>query len=231
MVAEQRRTRNVIAESRTGDAAALVVAGAHLDSVDRGAGLNDNGSGSAAVLEAAEQLARTKPRNRLRFVWWGAEELGLIGSRHYVERLSPAERRRHALYLNFDMVGSRNFVTFVYDGAQAPPGSTAIQQVLSRYLDARRIPYSVTGMGGGSDHASFARAGVPVGGLFTGADGRKSDAQQARFGGRAGQSYDPCYHQACDSLANVDLGVLTRMARAATHAITVFSRNVSSVRR
>ena len=94
MVAEQRRTRNVIAESRTGDPSDLVVAGAHLDSVDRGPGINDNGSGSATVLEAAEQLARTKPRNRLRFVWWGAEELGLLGSRHYVERLSSTEKPR-----------------------------------------------------------------------------------------------------------------------------------------
>ena len=231
MLAETRRTRNVVAESRTGNPANLVVAGAHLDSVDRGPGLNDNGSGSAAVLEAAEELARTKPRNRLRFVWWGAEELGLLGSRHYVARLSAVERKRHALYLNFDMVGSSNSVTFVYGGAAAPPGSDAIQGVMTRYLDARRLAYRVTGMDGGSDHAPFARAGIPVGGLFTGADGRKSQAEQARFGGRAGQPYDPCYHQACDTLANVDLGVLTRLARAATHAITVFSRNVSSVRR
>lgn len=231
MLTETRRTQNVIAESRTGNAANLVVSGAHLDSVDRGPGMNDNASGSAAVLEVAEQLARTKPRNRLRFVWWGAEELGLVGSRHYVARLSAAERRRHALYLNFDMVGSSNAVTFVYDGAQAPPGSAAIQRVFTRYFGARRLPYSITSLGGGSDHASFARADIPIGGLFTGADGRKSAAEQARFGGRAGQPYDACYHRACDRLANVDLGVLTRVARAAAHAIAVLGRDVSAVRR
>jgi Zn-dependent M28 family amino/carboxypeptidase len=174
---------------------------------------------------------RTKPRNRVRFVWWGAEELGLLGSRHYVERLSSTERRRHALYLNFDMVGSPNFVALVYDGSEAPAGSTAIQRVLTRYFDARKIPYGLTEMGGGSDHASFARAGIPIGGIFTGADGRKTEAERAQFGGRAGQPYDPCYHQACDTVRNIHRGALTRMARAATHAITVFSRNVSAVRR
>ena len=107
--------------------------GAHLDSVPDGPGINDNGSGSAVVLETAERLARTTPRNRLRFVWWGAEELGLVGSRNYVESLSTTARRDHALYLNFDMVGSPNFVSFVYDGdgsegngARLPPGSDAI---------------------------------------------------------------------------------------------------------
>jgi Zn-dependent M28 family amino/carboxypeptidase len=107
----------------------------------------------------------------------------------------------------------------------------AIQNVLTRYLEAHRVAYSVTGLGGGSDHASFVRVGIPVGGLFTGADGRKTPAERARFGGRAGQPYDPCYHQSCDTLSNIDLPALTRMARAATHALTVFSRNVSGVRR
>jgi hypothetical protein len=96
VVAEIRRTRNVIAESKEGNAANLVVVGAHLDSVFDGPGINDNGSGSAVVLETAEQLAGTRPRNKLRFVWWGAEELGLVGSRHYVEgsRRPPAGATR-----------------------------------------------------------------------------------------------------------------------------------------
>jgi Zn-dependent M28 family amino/carboxypeptidase len=195
VVAEQRTTRNVIAESRGGNAANLVVAGAHLDSVDRGPGLNDNGSGSALVMEVAEGLARALPANRLRFVWWGAEELGLLGSRHYVSRLSPSERCRHALYLNFDMVGSPNFVPFVYRGsgggnAPAPPGSATIERAFTRYFASRGERFALASLGGGSDHASFARAGIPVGGLHTGADGRKSDAQAARFGGAAARPYD-----------------------------------------
>jgi Zn-dependent M28 family amino/carboxypeptidase len=229
----------VIAESAKGAPGRLVAVGAHLDSVPAGPGINDNGSGSAVVLEVAERLARTTPRNRLRFLWWGAEELGLVGSRHYVEALSAAARRSHALYLNFDMVGSPNFVPFVYDGdgsaggsaARLPPGSGAVERVFTRYFTARRLPFRETSIGGSSDHFPFAQAGIPVGGLFTGAEGRKSADEAAAFGGREGQPYDPCYHRACDRLTNVSNAALERMARAALHAVSVFSRNVSSVER
>jgi len=236
VIAETRRTRNVIAESRTGNASNLVVSGAHLDSVDRGPGLNDNGSGSAMLLEAAESLAGTRPANRVRFIWWGGEELGLLGSRHYVSGLSPSELRRHALYLNFDMVGSKNFVPFVYEGsgsggAAAPPGSDEIERVFTRYFASRGQRVIPTGLGGGSDHAPFARAGIPVGGLFTGADEDKSAAQRAAFGGRAGEPYDACYHRSCDTLANVDVALATTLARAAAFAIGHFASDVSAVRR
>jgi Zn-dependent M28 family amino/carboxypeptidase len=239
MVAERRRTTNVIADSRRGDPRNTVAVGAHLDSAQEGPGINDNGSGSAVILEVAEQLAGMRPAKRVRFVWWGAEELGLFGSRHYVERLSPAERRRHALYLNFDMVGSPNFALFVYDGdgsasrrsrGSPPPGSAAVERVFTRYLASRGLAYREIGMGG-SDHLPFARAGIPVGGLFTGAAGRKSAAQALAFGGRTGEPYDPCYHRPCDTLANVSGTALTRVAQAAAHAIGLFAQDVSSVRR
>ncbi len=233
VVAETRRTRNVIAESRRGSPGSLVVVGAHLDSVPDGPGINDNGSGSAIVLEAAERLAGTAPRNRLRFVWWGAEELGLVGSRHYVDSLSAAARRRHALYLNFDMVGSPNFVPFVYDGdgstagngPRLPPGSAAIERAFARAFTSRRLSYRQTSIGASSDHFPFAQVGIPVGGLFTGADGRKSAEEAAAFGGRAGQPYDSCYHRACDRLTNVSGAALTRMAQAALHVIQRFARD------
>jgi len=238
VVAQTRRTRNVIAESRRGSPRSLVVVGAHLDSVPDGPGINDNGSGSAVVLETAERLARTTPRNRLRFVWWGAEELGLVGSRNYVESLSTTARRDHALYLNFDMAGSPNFVSFVYDGdgsegngARLPPGSDAIERVFTRYFTSRRQAYRQTSIGGSSDHFPFAQAGIPVGGLFTGADGRKSAEEAAAFGGRDGQPYDPCYHRACDRLANVSNAALERIVRAALHAVSVFARDVSTIER
>jgi aminopeptidase Y len=228
VIAETRRTRNVVAESRTGNPANLVVAGAHLDSVDRGPGVNDNGSGSALVLAVAESLARSHPANRLRFVWWGGEELGLLGSRHYVSALTQADRRRHALYLNFDMVGSKNYIPFVYEGSgggnAAPPGSAEIERVFTRYFAARGQKVIPASLGGGSDHASFARAGIPVGGLFTGADGDKSAAQQDSFGGQAGAPYDACYHRSCDTLANVDVAVATKLARAAAFAVAHFGR-------
>ena len=211
----------------------LVVAGAHLDSVEDGPGINDNGSGSAVLLEAAEELAALRPRNRLRFTWWGAEEFGLIGSRHYVERLSAVERRRHALYLNLDMVGSPNYALLVYDGdgARAPAGSAAIERALRGYFTARRIPHRQTALGDRSDHAPFAAAGIAVGGLFTGADGRKSASEARVFGGRAGRPHDPCYHAPCDTLENVSRAALTRTGRAVAQTLERFARDVSAVRR
>src|SRR5690606_28644690 len=94
----------------------VVMVGAHLDSVAEGPGINDNGTGSAAVLEIAKQMRKVKPKNKVRFALWGAEESGLVGSDYYVANLSEAERAKIALYLNFDMIGSPNYVRFVYDG-------------------------------------------------------------------------------------------------------------------
>ena len=233
VVAERRRTRNVIAETPAGDADRLVVIGAHLDSVQVGAGMNDNGSGSAVILEVAEQLRGLRPSNRVRFVWWAAEELGLLGSRRYVGRLSPAARNAHALYINLDMVGSPNFGRFVYDGdaSNVHPASAAIERVFARYFDSRGLAYRGTSLGGNSDHGPFAQAGIPVGGLFTGADGVKSTAEASVFGGSAGRPYDPCYHRACDNEANVSGVALKQMAGAAAHAIRHFARDLSGVRR
>jgi Zn-dependent M28 family amino/carboxypeptidase len=232
VVTELRSTHNVIAESRAGRPDNLVVAGAHLDSVEAGPGINDNGSGSAMLVEVAEQLAAARPRNRLRFVWWGAEELGLLGSLHYVEGLSPAARRQHALYLNFDMVASRNFGVFVYDGNRsvsgstlpAPAGSAAIERSFRGYFASRRIAYRETSLGESSDHAPFAHVGIPVGGLFTGADGLKSAAHARAFGGSAGRPYDACYHRRCDTLANVNRFALGRVAETAAHVIQRYAR-------
>ena len=232
-----RTSRNVIAETRAGNPRALVVAGAHLDSVPEGPGMNDNASGSAVLLEVAERMAATRPRNRVRFVWWGAEELGLIGSRHYVSRLSAAERRAHALYLNLDMVGSPNYALLVYDGdgsdggRRPPAGSAPIERALKRALSTQGSPFRETRLGGSSDHAPFAAAGIPVGGLFTGAGGTKSESHAAVFDGRAGEPYDRCYHRACDRLANVNAAALVRTASATEHTLRRFARDVSAIRR
>src|SRR5690606_12319369 len=112
---EVRETENVIAESRTGRRDNVVMAGAHLDSEPDTAGINDNGTGSAALLEVALQMAKVKPNNRLRFAWWGAEEANLVGSTVYVDGLSEEQVDDIALYLNFDMIGSPNYVFGVYD--------------------------------------------------------------------------------------------------------------------
>jgi Zn-dependent M28 family amino/carboxypeptidase len=236
-VNEQRTTRNIIAETPGGDPNRVIVIGAHLDSVSRGPGINDNGSGSAAILEVAEifssQMRDT--RNKLRFVWWGAEELGLIGSNYYVDNLSPAERDQIELNLNFDMIGSPNYVRFVYDGdnsafpvgpgaAAGPQGSGEIERVFHDYFRSQSLPSAETPFSGRSDYERFIFYGIPAGGLFTGAEGIKTAQQAAIFGGTAGVAYDPCYHLACDTFANNSNAGLDEMSDAVAHAVLYFSK-------
>ena len=237
VVYEVRSTSNIIAETPGGDPTSVIVVGAHLDSGTTGPGINDNGSGSAAILEVAKifQAQERKPRNKLRFIWFGAEEVGLIGSTHYVNSLSEAERDQIRLLLNFDMVGSPNFVRFVYDGdnssftagpgvTQYPPGSGEIERVFLDYFQALGLPIEPAHSGGRSDDGPFIAAGIPAGGLFTGAEGVKSAEQAAVFGGTAGVPYDPCYHLACDTFANASVTVLDEMSDAIAHAVLTFSR-------
>jgi Iap family predicted aminopeptidase len=198
---ERRRTQNVIAETPAGSGDRIVMAGAHLDSVANGPGLNDNGSGVATLIEAAEKLGPQPPGARIRLAFWGAEELGLIGSRRYVRDLGPGERRHIAAYLNFDMVGSPNARPAVYSD-----GDSELGQLLRRAA-GRRLPGESTG--GASDHSPFKAAGIPVNGLYTGAS----------ESGRDGEARDPCYHRSCDRLRNVNRAVLAEIAAAAEEAL------------
>ncbi|HEX2053282.1 MAG TPA: M28 family metallopeptidase [Actinomycetota bacterium] len=237
-VAETRTTQNVIAETPEGAADNVVVVGAHLDSVSRGPGINDNGSGSATLLEVAEEMAKVKVRNQVRFIWFSAEESGLLGSAHYVNSLTPAERGNIALMLNFDMVGSPNFVRFVYDGdtshttppaGGAPTASAEIEDVFLDYFAAQGLATEPTAFDGRSDYGPFIAVGIPAGGLFTGAEGIKSPAQAAVYGGTAGAPYDPCYHLACDTMANVSDTALDQMSDAVAHAVITFAQSTSLV--
>ncbi len=225
-----RETENVLAElpGRTDE---VVQLGAHLDSVPEGPGINDNGSGSAAILEVAENMQEVRPESTVRFSWWGAEESGLLGSTHYVEGLlaeSPGELERITAYLNFDMVASPNYVRFVYDGdntlGTAPEGyvteeSAALEAMFESFYDERGLAYADTEFDGRSDYKAFADNGVPSGGLFTGAEKVKTPEQAAVFGGTAGEPYDPCYHQACDDISNINAEVLDQNADAIAYAV------------
>ncbi|MGH3910562.1 MAG: M28 family metallopeptidase [Pseudonocardiaceae bacterium] len=227
--------RNVIAQTRSGRTDNVVMAGAHLDSVKEGPGINDNGSGSAALLETALQLGgNPRANNAVRFTWWGAEELGLVGSDAYVAGLSPEQQQDIALYLNFDMVGSPNAGYFAYDGDDSdgvgagpgPSGSAQIEAAFVGYLtDRRNVPVEGTDFDGRSDYGPFIAAGIPAGGVFTGAEDIKTPEQAAKWGGSAGVAYDACYHQACDDLGNLDRTALERTSDAiawvtATYAIS-----------
>ncbi|WP_424527945.1 M28 family metallopeptidase [Sphaerisporangium viridialbum] len=233
---EVRTTQNVVADSKWGDASKVVQLGAHLDSVPAGPGINDNGSGTAAILEVATKLAKIPTRNKLRFSFWSGEELGLLGSEHYVATLSAEEQARTKLYLNFDMVASPNYALKIYDGDDSdatgapagPAGSDEIEKLFEKYFDTLRQGHVGTDFDGRSDYGPFIAAGIPAGGLFTGAEGIKTPAEQALFGGTAGKAYDSCYHQACDTLANInDKALALNTGAIATAAVVyAFSRDL-----
>lgn len=211
---------NLIADWPGGDANKVIMAGSHLDSVTSGAGINDNGSGSAAVLETALAVSRAqfKPDKHLRFAWWGAEELGLLGSKAYVNSLPATERAKIAGYLNFDMIGSPNPGYFVYDD------DPTIEKTFKDYYAGLGISTEIETEGDGrSDHAPFKNVGVPVGGLFSGADYRKTAAQAQKWGGTSGVAFDRCYHSSCDSTANINDTALDRNSDAVAHAIWTLS--------
>ena len=176
-------------------------------------------------------------RNQVRFAWWGAEESGLVGSTRYVDGLSTEEVAAIALYLNFDMIGSPNFVRFVYDGddsdgvgaGPAPAGSAQIEKLFERFYDARGLAYEGTDFSGRSDYGPFIAMGIPAGGLFTGAEGIKTPEQAAIYGGTAGDAYDPCYHLACDTFDNVNLEVLDQNADAVAYATLQYAMNTRDV--
>jgi len=224
-------TFNVLAESKKGKKKNVVMAGAHLDSVRAGPGINDNGSGSAAILEIAEAMAKTKVHNKVRFAWWGAEESGLVGSTHYVANLKQKDQDKIAQYLNFDMVGSPNHVFFIYDGDDSdgvgagpgPEGSAEIEKVFEDYYTMVGEPFKGTDFSGRSDYGPFIAVGIPSGGLFTGAEGIKTPEEAELWGGIAGEQYDPCYHLACDTYDNVNLHALDVNVDAIAYTILEFA--------
>ncbi|MFF3754156.1 M28 family metallopeptidase [Streptomyces sp. NPDC002018] len=236
---EERTTRNVIAETRGGDADRTVMLGAHLDSVTEGAGINDNGSGSAGLLEVALDLAKThdRPTNKVRFAWWSAEELGLLGAESYVARRTPEQLADIALYLNFDMIGSPNAAQFVYDGDDSdatgagagPQGSAQLEKGITDFLDRRGLPHEGTDFDGRSDYGPFMAVGIASGGTFTGAEGIKSEAQARKYGGEAGVAFDKCYHSACDNLSNIDRKAFDTNIDVIANAVGTYAHDLRSL--
>ena len=224
---EAARTSNIIADSPGGNSDKVVVVGAHLDSVVEGPGINDNGSGVAAILEIAEQMSalNVKPRQQVRFAFWGAEEAGLLGSEHYVASLDDTQLGRIYANLNFDMVGSPNYVRFVYDGdgdatgIAGPPGSGQIEDIFTSYFAGQGLASDPSEFNGRSDYGPFIAVGIPAGGLFSGAEGVKTAAQAQVYGGTAGAAYDACYHSACDTITNLNTDALNELGDAAAHAV------------
>jgi Zn-dependent M28 family amino/carboxypeptidase len=234
-------TFNIIAETPTGRTDNVVMLGAHLDSVAEGPGINDNGSGSAAILETAVQLAASGAlNNQVRFAWWGAEEVGLVGSTHYVDDLAanePEALDQIATYLNFDMVASPNYVISVYDADQStfeapvevPEGSIATEKALTDYFDASGQAWIDTAFDARSDYNAFILNGVPASGLFTGADDIKTAEQAALFGGVVGEQHDQQYHQPGDDITNINEDALGIMAGAIASVTASLANDTSAI--
>ncbi|MDV8055886.1 MULTISPECIES: M28 family peptidase [unclassified Rhodococcus (in: high G+C Gram-positive bacteria)] len=232
---ETTTSRNIIAQTTTGSTENVVVTGAHLDSVPEGPGINDNGTGTAAVLETALQMGSApEVTNAVRFAFWGAEENGLVGSTEYVEGLSDEDKRNIALYLNFDMIGSNNAGYLAYDGDDSdqvgepagPAGSDAIERTFVERLATEGVAVDGTDFDGRSDYGPFIEVGIPAGGVFSGADENKTGAQAEKWGGTADQTFDENYHTDQDTLANVDRAALAKNGAAVAYGIGVYAQSV-----
>jgi hypothetical protein len=208
---ETRVTQNVITETKGGDPTNVIVLGAHLDSVQAGAGINDDGSGTTLILEIARALESFGVKNKVRLCWWGAEELGLIGSKYYTQHLNATEANNILAYLNFDMVSRGYFGVFDGDGSSfnlsGAAGSAAIEKLFVDDFTKKGINVTAARFTGGSDYQSFMNIGKPVGGLHTG----------------TGVEQDPCYHQACDTIDNPNPSTLTINAKAAAHVVSILA--------
>ncbi|CAF3546806.1 unnamed protein product [Rotaria socialis] len=243
---------NICADTPTGDPTQTILIGSHTDSVSTGPGINDNGSGTAANLAFAVALARifrtfnyAKYKYRIRFCWWGAEEVGVLGSNFHVANAQNStvvgERIADYLaYLNFDMLGSPNFIFGIYDGRtirnnnppSAIPGSNKISALFRDWFIQHYLPWDFSDFDGRSDYSPFLAAGVAAGGLVSGLDGIKSQEQRDRYekflgpglSGLAGVIHDPCYHKACDTIQNINLFCLENMVQAAAYTIETLAR-------
>jgi aminopeptidase S len=235
---EETPVRNVVAQTRTGNPRQVVMAGAHLDSVTEGPGINDNASGVATLVEAAVRMGGSPAvPNAVRFSFWGAEERNLDGSTAYVDSLSRSDRAAIALYINVDTVASLNAGYFVQGGhgddesEAGPPGSKVVGRVLVEELANTGVTGELARFDGESDYKPFIRAGIPTGGVYAGDSGRKTSAQAERWGGQAGAVFDSCYHTPCDRLDNINRGALDDFSDALAGTVARFAESTQPIAR
>ncbi|CAI7577026.1 hypothetical protein N7533_001306 [Penicillium manginii] len=232
---ENRTTFNVIAETKGGDHNNVVSLGGHTDSVEAGPGINDDGSGIISNLVVAKALTRFSVKNAVRFLFWTAEEFGLLGSEYYTSHLDSSELAKIRLYLNFDMIASPNYALMIYDGdgdafnQTGPAGSAEIEALFENYYKSKKLPYIPTAFDGRSDYDGFISRGIPAGGLFTGAEGLKTAEEAKLFGGQANVSYDENYHAAGDDYTNLNHKAFLINSKATAFAVATYANDLSSI--
>ncbi|KAL4778011.1 hypothetical protein BJX76DRAFT_178844 [Aspergillus varians] len=218
-------TTNIIAQTKGGDPQNCVMLGGHSDSVAEGPGINDDGSGTLTLLEVATQLSKYTVNNCVRFAWWAAEEEGLLGSDYYVSVLSEEENLKIRLFMDYDMLASPNFAYQVYNATNAvnPVGSEELRDLYTDFYTAHGLNYTYIPFDGRSDYDGFIRNGIPGGGIATGAEGVKTKDEQDMFGGTVGNWYDPCYHQLCDDLGNVNATAWEINSKLVAHTVATYA--------
>jgi Zn-dependent M28 family amino/carboxypeptidase len=227
-------TYNVIAETLDGDHDNVIHLGAHSDSVADGPGINDNGSGSVGILEVALQLTKYQVTNAVRFSWWAAEEVGLLGALNFVETATEEELAKIKVYLNFDMIASPNYVYALYDGdgsafnVSGPAGSAQLEHLWEDYFhNIAKLPTVPTAFDGRSDYGPFLDVGIASGGLFTGAEEIKTAEEARLFGGEAGVAYDINYHGAGDNITNINAKAFYENTKAIAHSVAILGKSTT----
>jgi Zn-dependent M28 family amino/carboxypeptidase len=244
---------NVIAESKGGDPNHVLVVDAHLDAIF-GAGMLDNGSGSATILDIAEQMKNVNPRNKLRFIWFGGEELGLLGSQFYVANLSKPELNHIGYDLDADVTATPNYLIGVLDPAgpdlfsrtvtntfpnRVYKASTVARDQAVAYLDSIGKNHEFLSPEG-TDAISFNNVGIPASGVLTGQDCCKTQEEVDLFGGQVGNyegnlgTFDGgCVDNPfrwCDNLDNNDFRVMTFMSKTFANMVAnmAFDKQIMS---
>ncbi|KAL5334250.1 hypothetical protein BJX70DRAFT_378781 [Aspergillus crustosus] len=218
-------TTNIIAQTKGGDPQNCVMLGGHSDSVTEGPGINDDGSGTLTLLEVATQLSKYSVNNCVRFAWWAAEEEGLLGSDYYVSVLSAEENLKIRLFMDYDMLASPNFAYQVYNATNAvnPIGSEELRDLYTEFYISHGLNFTYIPFDGRSDYDGFIRNGIPGGGIATGAEGVKTKEEQTQFGGVEGNWYDPCYHQLCDDLSNLNATAWEINSKLVAHTVATYA--------
>ncbi len=238
---------NLIADAPFGDPNHIVVVDAHLDSIF-GAGILDNASGSSTILEVALKMAKTPTRNQLRYIWFGGEEINLLGSAYYTTTLAPEELAKIVFDLDADVTATPNYAVLIADpmnasnASQFPanviPASKTGNQYFTEYFTSVGIPSASASFGNdGTDSNSFSLAGIPNTGILTQQDCCKSQAQVQLWGGFIGNyegdipSFNGgCVDQPrrwCDNLDNNSAQVLEFISKSVAYVTFKLANDAS----